>query len=333
MQRSETAGQAREHDLGLDLRPPVRLDLWALLFATGIVAATVAPLLAAILLLTGLVVSVAVAFRSGLVPDEWRVMAVLSPLFVASGAGIALLHTTAFDPLLELAEVEPGEVVVVGRVVSPPVPTKVGYRADVRVEHLWYEEKEVLRGGGVQVYSGDMRVGVGDRVQTSGELTRPEVKEDGFDYGQYLQTRGISGVVYAKGVWPADEERGWVGQVHRRTDAALGYGLRPREGAVVRGMVLGDSSRLPEEVEEAFRRSGITHVLAISGQHVAVLAAMIYVVLRLFAVPMLFRNPATLGLMWLYIFVAGAPPSAIRAGVVATFVLAAPLLGRQLSPV
>ena len=77
---------------------------------------------------------------------------------------------------------------------------------------------------------------------------------------------------------------------------------------------------------------GSTHVLAISGQHVAVLAAMIYVVLRLFAVPMLFRNPATLGLVWLYIFVAGAPPSAIRAGVVATFVLAAPLFGRQLSP-
>ena len=332
MQRFETVGPAREQDLGLDLRPPVRLDLWALLLAAGIVAGTVAPTLAAILALASLTVSAAAALRCGLVPDEWRMMTILSPLFVVSGAGIALLHTTTFDPLLEFATVEPGEVVVVGKVVSPPVPTKVGYRADVHVEHLWYEEKEVLRGGGVQVYSYDMRAGVGDRVQLSGELKRPEVEEDGFDYGQYLQTRGISGLVYAKGVWPADEERGWVGQVHRRTDAALGYGLRPREAAVVRGMVLGDSSRLPEEVEEAFRRSGITHVLAISGQHVAVLAAMIYVVLRLFAVPILFRNPAVLGLMWLYIFVAGAPPSAIRAGVVATFVLAAPLFGRQLLP-
>ena len=65
------------------------------------------------------------------------------------------------------------------------------------------------------------------------------------------------------------------------------------------------------------------HILAISGQHVAVLTAMIYLVLRLFAVPIIFRNLATLTLMWLYIFVAGTPPSAIRAGVVATFVLAA----------
>jgi competence protein ComEC len=333
LQRFETSDQAREHDLGLDLRPPVCLDLWALLLAVGIVTGTVAPPLAVALFLASLVVSAGAAIRRNLVPGDWRVMAVLSPVFVAGGVGIALLHTTTFDPLLEFAAIEPGEVVVVGRVISPPVPTKVGYRADVRVEHLWYEEKEVLRGGGIQVYANDMRVGVGDRVQMNGELTHPETKEDGFDYGQYLQTRGISGVVYARGVWLADEERGWVGQVHRRTDTALGYGLRPREGAVVRGMVLGDSSRLPEEIKEAFQRSGITHVLAISGQHVAVLAAMIYVVLRLFAVPMLLRNPATLGLVWLYIFVAGAPPSAIRAGVVATFVLAAPIFGRQLSPV
>jgi competence protein ComEC len=239
----------------------VRLDLWALLLAAGIVAGTVALPLAVALVLASLVVSAGVAIRRHLVPDGWRVMAVLSPLFVVGGVGTALLHATAFDPLLEFAAIEPGEVVVVGRIISPPVPTKAGYRADVRIEHLWYKEKEVLRGGGIQVYAGDMRVGVGDRVQVNGELKRPEMKDDGFDYGRYLQTRGISGVVYAKGVWPTDEERGWVGQVHRRTDMALGYGLRPREEAVVRGMVLGDSSRLPGELEEAFRRSGITHVL------------------------------------------------------------------------
>ncbi len=177
-----------------------------------------------------------------------------------------------------------------------------------------------------------MRFGVGDRVQLNGKLERPEVKEDGFDYGRYLETRGISGVVYAKGVWPVDEERGWVGQVHRQTDVALGRGLRPREGSIVRGMVLGDSARIPEDLEEAFQRSGVTYVLAISGQHVAVLAAMSYLVLCLLAALTILRNPTTLGLTWLYIFIAGAPPSAIRAGVLATFVLAAPLFGRQLSP-
>ena len=284
-------------------------------------------------MLAGIAVAVGAAFRpSGLVPPCWRTMAILGPLFLCGGVGIAFLHASTFDPLSELAAVRPGEVVVVGRVSSPPAPTKIGYRAEVRIEHLWYEEKEVLRGGAVEVYSGDMRVGVGDRVRFNGEIERPEVGEDGFDYGRYLSTKRVSGIVYAGGVWPVDEERGTIGQMHRATDLALGHGLRPREASVVRGMVLGDPSRIPEELEEAFRRAGVMHVLAISGQHVAVLAAMIYFVLRLLAVPTLLRNPAVLVLVWLYIVVAGAPPSAIRAGVVATFVLAAPLLGRQLSP-
>jgi competence protein ComEC len=64
-----------------------------------------------------------------------------------------------------------------------------------------------------------------------------------------------------------------------------------------------------------------------------VLTAVIYFALRAFAVPARVRIFATLILIWLYILVAGAPPSAIRAGVVAALVLAARLLGRQVSPV
>jgi len=58
-----------------------------------------------------------------------------------------------------------------------------------------------------------------------------------------------------------DENRGWIGRVHRRKDVALGYGLHPREAAVVRGMVLGDRSLIPEDLDGAFQRSGITHIL------------------------------------------------------------------------
>jgi competence protein ComEC len=77
----------------------------------------------------------------------------------------------------------------------------------------------------------------------------------------YLSTKRISAVVEATGVWPVGENLGWIGRVHRRTDTALGYGLRPQEAAVVRGMVLGDRSLIPEDLEEDFQRSGITHVL------------------------------------------------------------------------
>lgn len=310
----------------------MRLDLWAVALSTGIVLGTAAPPLGLALLLASFAVSGGALYWRELVSSDWRMMAVLGPLFIAGGVGIATLHLATPDPLAELAGFEPGEVTVVGKVASPPVRGGFGYRTDLRVEHLWYEEKEVLRGGRLQVFAADLSVGVGDRVRLDGELTRPEPGEDDFDYGRYLSTKGISAVMYADIVGRVDGNLGWIGQVHRRTDVALGYGLRPTEASIVRGMVLGDRSRMPEELEEDFRRSGITHILAISGQHVAILAALVYFVLRAVAVPLMIRNPVTLSVIWLYVLVAGAPPSAVRAGVVATFVLAAPLFGRQLSP-
>jgi competence protein ComEC len=64
-----------------------------------------------------------------------------------------------------------------------------------------------------------------------------------------------------------------------------------------------------------------------------VLAAVIYLALRAFALPATVRICATLIVIWLCILVAGAPPSAIRAGVVATFVLGVGLIGRHISPI
>jgi len=306
--------------------------LWAITLSLSIVAGTMAPPLASAMILASVILSAGALLWRDLVPPGWRPMAVLLPLFTTAGAGIAFLHATTPDPLADLAAVEPGEVIIVGNIASPPTQVSYGQMADVRVDHLWYDGREILRGGGVEVFAGDLNLGVGDRVRVDGEISLPDSGGGDFDYGRYLATKRISAVVNATYVRPMDGGVGWIGRVHRRTDAALGYGLHPDEAAIVRGMVLGDRSLIPEELDTAFQRSGITHVLAISGQHVAVLAAMIYFVLRAFAVPLLVRSPVTLALIWLYIVVAGAPPSAIRAGVVATFVLAAPIFYRQLSP-
>jgi hypothetical protein len=78
--------------------------------------------------------------------------------------------------------------VLVGRLASPPERSGFGYMADLRVDHLWYDGSEILRGGGVEVFAGDLSVGVGDRVMVNGEISLPETGDDGFDYARYLGT-------------------------------------------------------------------------------------------------------------------------------------------------
>jgi competence protein ComEC len=180
--------QVKRSGPDLDLRPPVRLDLWAILVAAGIAVGTVIPPLAPVLLAAGFIVAIGALLWRDLVPDEWRLMSVLAPLFVAGGVTIALVHAATPDPLEELAAMEPGEVVLVGRVASPPERSGFGYMADLRVEHLWYEGREVLRGGGVEIFAADLSIGVGDRVRVDGEISLPQIAEDGFDYGRYLGT-------------------------------------------------------------------------------------------------------------------------------------------------
>ena len=123
---------------------------------------------------------------------------------------------------------------------------------DVSGLRVAFGGREVVHGGGVEVFAVDLSIGVGDRVRVDGEISRPQIGEDGFDYGRYLATKKISALVEATSVRPVGEERGWIGQVHRRTDVALGYGLRPREAAVVRGMVLGIDRSCPRNWRRRF---------------------------------------------------------------------------------
>jgi hypothetical protein len=129
----------------------VRLDLWAILLAAGIAVGTVAPPVVPVLVAACLIIAVAALLWRDLLPVEWRLMPVLGPAFATAGVAISLLHAATEDPLAELAAKEPGEVVLVGRLASPPERSGFGYMADFRVDLLWYHGQEILRGGGVEV--------------------------------------------------------------------------------------------------------------------------------------------------------------------------------------
>ena len=60
----------------------MRLDLWAILLTAGVTVGTVALSLAPVLLVAGSIVAIGALMWRVLVPTEWRLMAILAPLFV-----------------------------------------------------------------------------------------------------------------------------------------------------------------------------------------------------------------------------------------------------------
>ena len=124
---------------------------------------------------------------------------------------------------------------------------------------------------------------------------------------------------------------GFVDGVRRRADHALTSALPRREGALLRGMALGEDQALPGDVRDDFRASGLGHIVAASGQNVALLAALAVPLLALAGLPLRLRLLALLGLVALYVPLAGGGPSIQRAGVMAAAGIAAALAGRPRS--
>jgi competence protein ComEC len=119
--------------------------------------------------------------------------------------------------------------------------------------------------------------------------------------------------------------------VRRRAERGLDRALAPAGAALMRGMVLGEDDRLDDDERTDFQRSGLAHVLAVSGQNVMLLATLVLGLGALAGVPLRARLVAALGLVALYVPLTGAGPSIQRAGVMGVAGLVAALSGRPSS--
>ena len=104
--------------------------------------------------------------------------------------------------------------------------------------------------------------------------------------------------------------------------------LFPRHFALVEALLLGRRERLDPAVRDRFTRAGLSHLLAISGSHVAVLAGVLLLVGGALRLPRRRITWSTIVLVALYLVVIGAPASAVRAGAMVSLVLFASLLQR-----
>jgi competence protein ComEC len=119
--------------------------------------------------------------------------------------------------------------------------------------------------------------------------------------------------------------------IRARAEAALDRGMPAREAALARGFVLGEDEQIDEGTTEDFRRAGLSHLLAVSGQNVALLVLLAMPVLAALRLPLRTRLLWVLGLIVVYVPLAGAGPSIQRAGIMGALSVLATLAGRRAS--
>jgi len=120
-------------------------------------------------------------------------------------------------------------------------------------------------------------------------------------------------------------------QIRARAERALGSGMPVREAALARGFVLGEDERIDPATVEEFRRAGLSHLLAVSGQNVALLALLAMPLLALLGMPLRTRLLWIIVAIAVYVPLAGGGPSIVRAGVMGALTLLATFAGRRAS--
>ena len=156
----------------------------------------------------------------------------------------------------------------------------------------------------------------GAELELFGQIAEPERGED-FDERTFLRRRGVH-VLLRANEWRVVGARGGVGGFADRLRRALVRGLNGLEGqrrAVLAGVVLGEDEGLNDDVRDAFRASGLYHLLAVSGQNVALLAAGVALLAWLLRLSRRTTEVLILLAIVAYVLAVGWQPSVVRAGV------------------
>jgi competence protein ComEC len=178
-------------------------------------------------------------------------------------------------------------------------------------------------------------VAAGDRLQVETPLEEPQDFE-GFAYRAYLARQGVAAIASSRAVRVVGHELGPLADALHGARAWLLGGLNrlvpEPEAALAAGILLGVRSGIDPAINDAFARAGLTHVVAISGWNIAIVAAITAAASRPLA-----RLPsgrwlaavAAMGAVAAYVLLTGASPSVVRAALMAGALLMARLGGTR----
>ncbi|SEF92683.1 ComEC/Rec2-related protein [Eubacterium ruminantium] len=153
-----------------------------------------------------------------------------------------------------------------------------------------------------------------------------------FDFAAYLMSRGVKNNIELHELRKDDEGDSPVRSFlwDRRCSLAKSVDrLTDPEGAgIIKAMLLGDKSDLSEDIRKMYQKNGIAHLLAISALHVALIAAFLKKLLRMFGIGRKKRAVITIGFLMLYGVMTGFSEATLRAFIILSVSCLAEAVGR-----
>lgn len=213
-----------------------------------------------------------------------------------------------------------GKVNLTGLVVKPPIAKPKSTQLIVQVESLNALQMDLS----AQDLKGLLLVEVplgeqyryGDRLSIYGELSEPP-EGTSFSYREYLFRKGIYAMSKYNPVRKISSGHGCfifraIYGLRERSNQVLQNNFPNPESALLRGILLGDESGISGDLKEAYSRTGTSHIIAISGFNMAVLAGIVTLAFRR-RLGRKWGGALAIGVLTLYTIFVGANPAVTRA--------------------
>lgn len=267
--------------------------------------------------------------------------------FTALAAGFALMCETAWERCAPMLQRHLGPVAITGRVVDIDLAER-GWRVVIAPDPLpglaAGDQPRRLR---LHIPQKSDELNPGDRVSLKGMLypVPAQILPGGRDFQRELYFAGIGGVGYSFGaahrIAGADPEGGWREALrHLRTEMTrrIAAVLPGSTGGVASALITGKRGAVSEDVKQAFRDSGLSHLLAIAGLHLGLVGAFVFFAVRggLALIPRValqypikkIAAAATLFVLACYLLISGAAIPTERAFVMNGLVFVAIIIDR-----
>ena len=263
-----------------------------------------------------------------------RAAVVAATCACAAAAGLATaarVHALRHGPLAEAA-VRAAAVTVEGVLlddprVAPPKANVLVFRP-VIVARL---RVEVLEAGGRRVRLRQPLLVVSTNGRWIGLLPSQRVRVEGR-----VQSPGpgddVAGLLSARGPPTVLSGASLLQRLAGRLRAGLREAARPLptdERGLLPGLVEGDTSRLDPRLQQDFRTTGLTHVVAVSGTNVAIVLAAALVACGWLRIGLRWRPPVAAAVLVGFVVLARPSPSVLRAAVMGVIGLVALATGSR----
>ncbi len=171
---------------------------------------------------------------------------------------------------------------------------------------------------------------VGSRISFRCSLQRVQ-RMGSFAFDMYAAARGVTALCrypLIKGVARTRSAYGGLFALKDFISAQFSRALPEPEHGFVQAIILNHGSELSPEVRENFAKTGLTHVISISGLHMSLLVVAVEAMLVFFGAGRRLRVVVVMLLVSGYLILLGFPAPAVRSAIMSIFFIGAKLVGR-----